>query len=169
MMSSLLRILEPLNLGPIGDNLSQLLETVAGRFPAARVIVELGRSIVGEAGIYVCRVIERKRSRGKTFLVTDGGLHHHLAASGNFGQVIRKNYPVRIATKLDAPDAGPVDVVGCLCTPLDILAANMELPDAEPGDLVAVFQSGAYGLTASPTGFLSHPTPEEILVGTERR
>ena len=114
--------------------------------------------------MYVCRVIDRKQSRGQTFLVTDGGLHHQLAASGNFGQVIRRNYPLAIGNKfVDAP-AESVSVVGCLCTPLDILGDRCELPVAEVGDLVVVFQSGVYGLTASPSAFLSHPKPIEVLV-----
>jgi diaminopimelate decarboxylase len=98
------------------------------------------------------------------FLVVDGGLHHHLAASGNFGQTIRKNYPVAVATA--APDAAReiVSVVGPLCTPLDVLAAQTELPAADIGDLIVVFQSGAYGLSASPTAFLGHPAPGEVLV-----
>jgi len=127
-------------------------------------VIELGRYIVAEAGIYVCRVLEKKISRGQTFLVTNGGLHHHLAASGNFGQVIRKNYPVAIGNKMKIDETEIVSVVGPLCTPLDLLADRMELSRAEPGDLVVVFQSGAYGLTASPTAFLSHPASLEVLI-----
>jgi diaminopimelate decarboxylase len=119
---------------------------------------------VGEAGVYVCRVVDRKVSRGQVFLVTDGGLHHHLAASGNFGQVIRKNYPVLIANKIGASAVENASVVGPLCTPLDLLADRMELAVAEVDDFVAVFQSGAYGMTASPRAFLSHPEPAEIVV-----
>jgi diaminopimelate decarboxylase len=112
----------------------------------------------------VCRVIERKLSRGQIFLITDGGLHHHLAASGNFGQVIRKNYPVVIANRVHSSSSEPASVVGPLCTPLDLLADRMDLGHAQEGDLVAVLQSGAYGLTASPTAFLSHPAPTEVLL-----
>jgi diaminopimelate decarboxylase len=116
--------------------------------------------------VYVSRVIERKQSRGQVFLVTDGGLHHHLAASGNFGQVIRKNYPVVIGNRVHGGARETVSVVGPLCTPLDVLADRMELAAAGPGDLVAVLQSGAYGLSASPGGFLSHPAALQVLVGT---
>jgi diaminopimelate decarboxylase len=155
---------EPLDLAAIGDNLEGLMGgVVRPAMPDARVVVELGRYIVGECGVYVTRVVDRKESRGKTFLVVDGGLHHQLAASGNFGQVIRRNYPVAIG----GYDSGPtetVSVVGCLCTPLDLLAADADLPRADVGDLVVVFQAGAYGLTASPTAFLSHPAPVEVLV-----
>jgi len=127
-------------------------------------VLELGRYLVGEAGIYVCRVVDRKSSRGQVFLITDGGLHHHLAASGNFGQVIRKNYPVLIGNKVRGTTRENVSVVGPLCTPLDLLADRMDMAEAGLDDLVVVMQSGAYGLTASPTAFLSHPSPAEITV-----
>lgn len=155
---------EPLNITPVGEHLAKRLPEVKQHFPTAEVVIELGRYLVGEAGLYVCRICDRKISRGHVFLVTDGGLHHHLAASGNFGQVIRKNYPVVIATKMDSSQIETASIVGPLCTPLDLLADKMELPIAEIGDLVAVLQSGAYGLTASPIHFLSHPFPAEILV-----
>jgi diaminopimelate decarboxylase len=155
----------PLDLSAIGANLEGLMEaTIRPSLPDTRVVVELGRYIVGECGVYVTRVIDRKVSRGKTFLVVDGGMHHQLAASGNFGQVIRRNYPVAIGTRYGAEPAETVSVVGCLCTPLDLLAADVQLPAAEIGDLVVIFQAGAYGLTASPTAFLSHPAPVEVLV-----
>ncbi len=154
----------PLDLGAVGANLAGLVPRVENALGDLEIVVELGRYIVGEAGLYVCRVTDRKESRGQVFLVTDGGLHHHLAASGNFGQVIRKNYPVAIGTRMDGGEREKVNIVGPLCTPLDILAQGMELPRADVGDLVVVFASGAYGLTASPTAFLSHPAPSEVLV-----
>lgn len=132
--------------------------------PQAKVIIELGRYIVGEAGLYVTRILDRKESRGQIFLVTDGGLHHQLAASGNFGQVIRRNYPAAIANRMDEPAAERASIVGCLCTPLDLLVDKVDLPRADVGDLVVLFQSGAYGLTASPINFLSHPIAPEVLV-----
>jgi diaminopimelate decarboxylase len=155
---------KPLDLAPIGANLRALLPTIRAALPQAAVALELGRFLVGESGIYVCRVVDRKVSRGHVFLVTDGGLHHHLAASGNFGQVIRKNYPVLIANRIGATDTENASVVGPLCTPLDLLADRMDLPVAEVDDLVAVFQSGAYGLTASPRDFLSHPDSLQLVV-----
>lgn len=156
---------QPLDLAAIGENLEALVDDVVRpRLPASRVAIELGRYIVGEAGFYVTRVVDRKVSRGKTFLVVDGGMHHQLAASGNFGQVIRRNYPVAIGGRDDDGPLETVSVVGCLCTPLDLLAADVALPAADVGDLVVVFQAGAYGLTASPTAFLSHPAPIEVLV-----
>jgi diaminopimelate decarboxylase len=153
-----------LDLEPIATNLERWLPTIEERLPEARVVLELGRYLVGEAGIYVAEVIDRKVSRGRTFLITNGGLHHHLAASGNFGQVVRKNYPVVVGNRVVGTEREEVTVVGPLCTPLDILADRMELAKAEIGDLIVVFQSGAYGLSASPTAFLSHPPCVEVLV-----
>ncbi|GAA3437699.1 pyridoxal-dependent decarboxylase, exosortase A system-associated [Kutzneria kofuensis] len=152
-----------LDLAPIGENLAKLADTSLRQLPDARVVIELGRYLVGEAGVYVTRVVDRKHSRGTTFLVVDGGLHHQLAASGNFGQKIRRNYPLATATSESTVET--VTVVGCLCTPLDLLGDKVELARAEVGDLIAIFQAGAYGLTASPTAFLGHPPPREVLVG----
>lgn len=153
-----------LELGAIGEALDESCNGMASTLPESELILELGRYLVGEAGIYVCRIVDRKESRGEVFLVTDGGLHHHLAASGNFGQVIRKNYPVTIGNHVNGKSREIVNIVGPLCTPLDLLANKMDLAKAEIGDIVVVFQSGAYGLSASPRGFLSQPTAEEILV-----
>ncbi|HEY9209552.1 pyridoxal-dependent decarboxylase, exosortase A system-associated [Acidovorax sp.] len=153
-----------LDLAPVADALARVQADLGRALPAARLVLELGRYLVGEAGIYVARVIDRKVSRGQVFLVTDGGMHQHLAASGNFGQVIRRNYPVVIGNRLQAPGRESACVVGPLCTPLDVLADWMELAVAQPGDLVVVFQSGAYGATASPQAFLGHPPCPEVLV-----
>jgi len=155
----------PLDLKPIADNLERLLaDRIRPGLQDASVVIELGRYIVGECGVYVTRVIDKKQSRGRTFLIVDGGLHHQLAASGNFGQVIRRNFPVAIANRGDHEATETVSVVGCLCTPLDLLADSVTLPTADIGDLVVIFQAGAYGLTSSPTAFLSHPAPIEVLV-----
>jgi diaminopimelate decarboxylase len=155
-----------LEMDKLGEELRGLMaETVGDPLLAGtRFIVEPGRYLIAEAGVYVARIVDIKVSRGKTFLVVDGGMHHHLAASGNLGQVIKRNFPVAVVTRLADPPSETVDVVGPLCTPLDTLAREVMLPHAEVGDLVGVFQSGAYGLTASPTHFLSHPVPAEVLV-----
>ncbi|MEF8735580.1 MAG: pyridoxal-dependent decarboxylase, exosortase A system-associated [Candidatus Accumulibacter necessarius] len=155
---------QPLDLAPIGANLAIIVERAARELPEAELVIELGRYLVGEAGIYVARIIDRKVSRGQTFLIADGGLHHHLSASGNFGQVIRKNYPVAIGNRMTTDRREAVSVVGPLCTPLDLLADKMELPEANPGDLVVIFQSGAYGFTASPQAFLGHPACVEVMI-----
>lgn len=140
------------------------------RLAKARIVLEPGRFLVAEAGLYVFTVTDVKVSRGKTFVVTDGGMHHHLAASGNLGQTIKRNFPQALVNRLSDVSAGPVEVVGPLCTPLDQLGRAVDLPAVQVGDLIGVFQSGAYGLSASPVGFLSRPTPAEVLVaGGEAR
>lgn len=155
---------QKLDLKPIGKNLQQLSEQLKKQHPQAQLTIELGRYLVGEAGFYICRVVERKNSRGQVFLVVDGGMHHHLAAAGHFGQVIRKNYPVALASTTNTTEKETVSVVGPLCTPMDLLADQMELPKATIGDFVVIFQSGAYGFTASPHLFLSQPRPIEVLI-----
>ena len=155
---------QALDLDALGTGLAKLMPDLRSALPDARIIVELGRYIVGEAGIYVCRVVDRKVSRDKTYLITDGGLHHHLAASGNFGQVIRRNFPVLVGNRLTETPEEVVNVVGCLCTPIDVLAREIRLPRCQIGDLIVILQSGAYGATGSPVNFLSHPAPIEVLV-----
>jgi diaminopimelate decarboxylase len=152
-----------LDLAPIGANLQAIVERAASEMPEAGIVIELGRYFVGEAGLYVTRVVDRKVSRGQVYLVCDGGLNHQLAASGNFGQVVRKNYPVGVfPVRGDARESSMV--VGPLCTPLDLLADRMALPEGRVGDLVVVFQSGAYGASSSPQAFLGHPPVVEVLV-----
>ena len=154
----------PLDLAPIGANLQGLVDRASRELPQAELVIELGRYLVGEAGVYVTRVVDRKVSRGQVYLVVDGGLNHHLSASGNFGQVIRKNYPVTIGNRMAVEQREVSSVVGPLCTPLDLLADKMDLPAADVGDLAVIFQSGAYGRSASPQDFLGHPHCVEILV-----
>lgn len=155
---------QALDLESIGENLKILCRCLADELPQTQLVIELGRYIVGEAGFYVCEVVDKKVSRGEVFLVTNGGIHHHLAATGNFGQVIRKNYPVVIGNRIEADIVEAVNIVGPCCTPLDILGSKMELPKADVGDLVVILQSGAYGRTASPSAFLSHPDVVELLI-----
>ena len=157
-----------LDLTPVAAVLAGLVARARRELPQAELVLELGRYLVGEAGVYVARVIDRKVSRGQVFLVVDGGLHHHLSASGNFGQVLRRNHPVAIGNRMNGTGDGPCEVatvVGLLCTPLDLLADRMPLAVAQEGDLVVVFQSGAYGASASPQGFLGHPACAEVVVG----
>lgn len=154
-----------LDIRSIGDKLAQLAQRARSELPQAIFVIELGRYLVAEAGIYVTRVVDRKISRGQIFLITDGGLNHHLSASGNFGQVVRKNYPVTIGNRQGGVATEQASVVGPLCTPLDLLADRMELPAAQVEDLVVVFQSGAYGASASPQAFLGHAPCPEVLVG----
>ncbi|MEH3119842.1 MAG: type III PLP-dependent enzyme [Methylorubrum populi] len=155
-----------LDLGAIRAGLPDLIATLRADplLAGARVVLEPGRYLAGPAGVYVARVLAVKDSRGSRFVITDGGMHHHLAASGNLGQIVKRDFP--LAAVVEGPEAAraPTAIVGPLCTPLDMLARAAPLPPLAEGDLVAVLQSGAYGLTASPTGFLSHPLPAEVLV-----
>ncbi|MBX7481145.1 pyridoxal-dependent decarboxylase, exosortase A system-associated [Qipengyuania qiaonensis] len=155
---------EPLDIGSVGAALEQRFTELPETLAEAELFIELGRYLVGEAGVYVARIVDRKVSYGKTYLVTDGGLHHQLAASGNFGTVVRRNYPVAIASRFTADAEEEANVVGCLCTPLDRLADKAHLPRAEVGDLVAVFCAGAYGASASPSAFLGQGPAIEMLV-----
>ncbi|CAH0992693.1 L-glutamyl-[BtrI acyl-carrier protein] decarboxylase [Sinobacterium norvegicum] len=146
-------------------NLQRLLDELPPAIADSECVMELGRYLVGEAGYYLCTVTDIKQSRGQTYVVTDGGLHHHLSNSGNFGQVLRKNYPVVACGCVESSAATePVELVGPLCTPLDIVGAKMTLGPLEVGDHVAVLQSGAYGASASPQGFLGHPSVVELLL-----
>jgi len=159
-----------LDVDRLGSEIGPLMADVRARpaFSGTRFVVEPGRYLVGEAGIYVTRVVDVKISRGKCFIILDGGMNHHLAASGNLGQVIKRNFPIGVVNRLDAPSTEVVDVVGPLCTPLDTLGRDVGLPKARVGDLVGIFQSGAYGRSASPLSFLSHPPPAEVLVDDGR-
>ena len=154
----------PLDINLIGRELAEALENRPENLAKSGFAIELGRYLVGEAGVYLTRIVDRKSSHGEVFLVTDGGLHHQLAASGNFGTVVRRNYPVALASRFAADPTEIVNIVGCLCTPLDRLAEQVWFPHAEPGDVVAVFMAGAYGFTASPGAFLGHPAARELLV-----
>jgi diaminopimelate decarboxylase len=156
---------QPLDIEQVGAALWEALETRHQLLRDTTFAIELGRWLVGEAGVYLTRIIDRKVSHGKTFLITDGGMHHQLAASGNFGQVIRRNYPVAIANRLAEPAVEEATIVGCLCTPLDRLADDVMVPRAEVGDIVAVFMAGAYGLSASPQAFLGQQAALEMVVG----
>ena len=154
----------PLDLDAVGAALGEVLDRLPAAYADTRFCVELGRFLVGEAGIYLTRIVDRKVSHGEVFLVVDGGMHHQLAASGNFGTVVRRNYPVAIASRFDAAVEEEASVVGCLCTPLDRLTEKGGFPRADVGDLVAVFCAGAYGATASPAQFLGHGPAAELLV-----
>lgn len=154
----------PLDVVAVGTALAKTLAERPKILTDTHFAIELGRWLVGEAGVYLTRIVDRKDSRGETFVVTDGGLQHMLAASGNFGQLLRRNYPIAIADRFGAEPQEDVTITGCLCTPLDLLAHEVALPRAEVGDLVAIFCAGAYGLSASPQEFLSQPRAREILI-----
>jgi diaminopimelate decarboxylase len=155
---------EPVDTARVGEALGERFGNLPDSLKNTRFCIELGRFLVGESGVYLTRIIDRKVSHGEVFLVTDGGLHHQLAATGNFGTVVRRNYPVAIASRFGAPVEEEATIVGCLCTPMDKLADKAGFPCAEVGDLVAVFCAGAYGASASPAQFLGHGPAKEMLV-----
>lgn len=156
----------PLDLRHLQSGVAELTKTVKSNpfLSHARVLLEPGRYLTGGAGVYLMKVRAVKTSRGKRFVITDGGMHHHLAASGNLGQVVKRDYPILPANRLSDHERMQAMIVGPLCTPLDTLGRQTPLPIMSEGDLVAVLQSGAYGLSASPTGFLSHPRAMEVLI-----
>jgi diaminopimelate decarboxylase len=155
----------PVDVEAIGAALGETMAVLPAALAGSAFAIELGRWLVGEAGVYLACVVDRKQSQGETFLIVDGGLNHHLAATGNFGTVVRRNYPVALAHRMqDAPEE-VVSIVGPLCTPLDRLADRVVLPHADVGDVIAIFASGAYGASASPSAFLGHPPARELLVG----
>jgi diaminopimelate decarboxylase len=154
----------PVDIAAVGAALTERFAALPAEFEGTEFAIELGRYLVGEAGVYLTRIVDRKVSHDHTFLVTDGGLHHQLAASGNFGTVVRRNYPAAIASKFTSEAEEEASIVGCLCTPLDRLADQAHLPRAEAGDLVAVFCAGAYGASASPAAFLGQGPAREVLV-----
>ncbi|MET0372185.1 MAG: pyridoxal-dependent decarboxylase, exosortase A system-associated [Sphingobium sp.] len=155
-----------LDIRPIGVALDTALEGRPDVLGVSAFAIELGRWLVGEAGVYLTRIVDVKESQGERFAIVDGGLHHQLAASGNFGTVVRRNYPIALANRFGAePAAEPVTVVGCLCTPIDRLANEVALPPVAEGDLIALFLAGAYGASASPAAFLGHPPAREMLIG----
>jgi diaminopimelate decarboxylase len=154
-----------LDLMPIGNALDKALRQRPAGLQGSQIVLEMGRYLVAECGVYLTRILDRKLSHDRLFLVVDGGLHHQLAAAGLFGSVVRRNFPLALASQFAAADAETATIVGCLCTPLDRLADQVRLPRAEIGDLVAVFLAGAYGATASPSAFLGHGPAREVLIG----
>lgn len=157
----------PIDIAAIGAALRAQLASLPPVLSGTRFAIELGRWLVGEAGVYLTRIVDRKVSNGETFLIVDGGLHHQLAASGNFGTVVRRNYPIAVASRAGiGGEVEEVSVVGCLCTPLDKLGDKVALPPTQPGDVIALFMAGAYGASASPAAFLGHPPAREIVVNT---
>lgn len=155
---------KPLDLAALQPVLHKISATAQGLWPGVRLNLELGRYLVASAGIYLTRIVDKKTSRGRTYLLCDGGMHHHLALSGNLGQILRRNWPIVAIDQLNAPCIHKVDLAGPLCTPLDVLGQNQELPELAVGDLIGVLQSGAYGLSASPNGFLSRPACGEYFL-----
>ena len=159
------------DLGDLAARVHPVLDVLLqdDRLRHAVCMLETGRYLVGEAGIFVTRVIRIKVSRGTHIAICDGGMHHHLAACGHLGTVIHRNYRIfKVNASVDTGDTATYDLVGPLCTPIDTLGHAVELPTLDEGDLIGIHCSGAYGLTASPMHFISHPPPQEIVVESAR-
>jgi len=155
---------QPLDIDQVAAALNETLCNAPPLLATTRFTIELGRWLVGEAGVYLTRVLDRSESCGHTFLTTDGGGHHLIGATGGLGERGLVNFPIAVANRFDAPAEEEVTVNGCLCTPFDVLGDSVGLPRAEEGDLIAVFCAGAYGLSASPQAWESRPLAREMLV-----
>lgn len=157
------------DLRPIADRITPLLRELKSHksFANTQLLLETGRYLVGEAGFYLMSVVSKKQSRGSTICVMDGGMNHHLGAAGHLGMVIHRPYPM-FKVRSSRPDSAEAafDLYGSLCTSIDHLGKGVKFPGLEVGDVVSVRSSGAYGATASPVGFISHPPPKEIIVET---
>ncbi len=127
-----------------------------------RIIMESGRYLVGDSGIFMSRIDCIKKSRGKDFLITNGGMNCHLTAAG-YGSFLKRNFPLRLIAKEKSNQKKTYHITGPLCTPADTIGQDVELPEANVGDYIAVLASGAYGPTASPVLFLGHGHPAEVL------
>jgi diaminopimelate decarboxylase len=155
---------EPLDIDRVAVALNETLCNAPPLLATTRFSIELGRWLVGEAGVYLTRVLDRTESCGKTFLTTDGGGHHLIGATGSLGERGLANFPIAVAKRFDSPPEEEVTVTGCLCTPFDVLGDDVALPRADVGDLIAVFCAGAYGFSASPQSWESRPLAREMLV-----
>ena len=154
----------PLDIDRVAVELNRTLCNAPPLLATTCFTIELGRWLVGEAGVYLTRVLDRTESCGHTFLTTDGGGHHLIGATGSLGERGLLNFPIAVANRFDSPAEEEVTVTGCLCTPFDLLGDQVALPRAEQGDLIAVFCAGAYGLSASPQAWESRPLAREMLV-----
>lgn len=151
-----------LDLVALAGDLVPVLAAFREASPNCRLIFELGRFLLAEAGVYVTRVVSTKASRGKAFVTCDGGLNHHLAAAGTFGAALRSNFALR---NLSRPDGELLacNIAGPSCNPTDLLGVDAQIAQPGEGDLLGVLMSGSYGLTASPLLFLGRQTPVELV------
>ena len=153
-----------LNIAALAEKLVPILRAFHSASAVEReIIFELGRFLTADAGIYITRVVSSKESRGKSFFMVDGGLHHHLAAAGMFGTALRSNYPLRNLSRREAPLV-TCSIAGPSCNPTDLLGIDVEIPQPEYGDLIGILKSGSYGFTASPLLFLGRQTPAELIL-----
>jgi diaminopimelate decarboxylase len=156
---------EALDLAVVAAKAAPVIAELREACPRATLALETGRFLIGEAGVLLTRVLRTKDSRGTRIGICDSGLNHHLAAAGLFGMLMRRNYRM---SNVSAPPGeavgGPYQLSGPLCTSIDVLARNASFPRLEAGDVIAIESSGAYGPTASPSAFISHPPAQEWVV-----
>ena len=150
---------QSLSLPALGARVVKEFEAFSGR-DGFRFIIELGRYIVSECGVFVTRVLELKESRGERFVITDGGINQFIRPA-----LMKVRHQARAITRLDEPLAVEAKVSGPLCTPIDITSQDIVVPEGIAiDDLIGVFNAGAYGYSMSPQLFLSHPTPTEVII-----
>ncbi len=160
---------ESLDLVRFGRGVTEIVATWPGDplLAEARLLLEPGRFLVGSAGAYVARVVDRKTVDGSTVVVLDGGVHHLLRPA-----LVGQEHRIRVlsgrAETVAAGRLGPVTVAGPLCSGLDVFSQHAILAAPDVGELVAVLDVGAYGFTESMPLFLSHPIPAEVVVQAGR-
>lgn len=161
----------PVDLTAVAEKTNPTLDALKrdSMFSSTELVLETGRYLVGEAGVYMTRVVRRKHSRGVDICICDGGMNHHLGAAGHLGSVIQRNYRMfKITGEHDEGAEQAYTLVGPLCTTIDTLGRQVKFRGLEAGDLIGIRSSGAYGVTASPIYFISHPPPKEIIVETRQ-
>lgn len=152
----------PLDIGALGEGLKAELASWSERvgLSGTRLLLEPGRWLTGPAGAYLCRVVRTKERAGRHVAISDGGIHHLLRP-----RLVGQDHRVVVVGAAAArPVDARVDLVGPLCTGIDILASSVAAPAPRAGDLYAVLDAGAYGYSESMPLFLSHPVPAEVVV-----
>jgi len=148
-----------LDLELISKNTMRLVDEYGKHWPDCRYIFEIGRYLVAECGIFVTRVLRIKESRGTCFLICDGGMNNFTRMA-----FMRVKHPVTILNKIEKEKFHSCMIAGPCCTPLDIIGDNIDLPEVEVGDIIGVFNAGAYGYSMSMHDFISFRRPKEYLV-----
>ena len=153
---------DPLDIAALGKGLAMELATWATRpsLRGARLLLEPGRWLAGPAGAYLCMVTRTKERGGRVVAISDGGIHHLLRPR----LVGQDHRVVPVGAGAERPTDARIDLVGPLCTGLDMLASDVPGPRPRAGDILAVLDAGAYGYSESMPLFLAHPIPAEIVV-----
>lgn len=157
---------EALDIADIAAEINPMIDRLQNseRFKNTKFVLEMGRWLVGSDGYMLTSVVGNKHSRGTDICLCDAGFNNHLSAAGMMGTVLRRDWKFWNLTRTTTVADHQYLLVGPLCASFDILGAKVHLPKTLKGDVLAVGSSGAYGLTASPTRFISHPEPQEFIV-----